>query len=131
MRTLTRSLELPASGRWLLAGTFVTTIGNGVQTFAVGKLLFDLTGSVAAFGVVIVVEQAINVAMQLVAGPWVDRGDARGTAIVVELTRGICVCVAGVMVGSASFFTWVVVMTLVIRVGQPFYRAATFSLGPA
>ena len=131
LRRPTHSIGLPAAGNWLLAGTFVTTVGNGVQAFAVGKLLYDLTGSIAAFGVVIIVEQAVNVLMQVLAGPWVDRGDPKRTCVQVEVVRGLVVCGASLMLGNGSFFGWVVLMTLVIRIAQPFYRAATFSLAPA
>jgi MFS family permease len=122
---------LPTPGLWLLAGTLVTAVGNGAQAFAVGKLLYDLTGSVAAFGAVLIIEQVLNVLVQFIAGPWVDRGDARRTGIQVEVVRGLCVCLASVALNAQTLFTWVVLLTLVIRTAQPFYRAATFSLAPA
>jgi MFS transporter len=123
---------LPAAGRWLLAGTFVTTIGNAMQTLTVGKLLYDRTGSIGAFGSVLILEQVITFVMQLVAGPWVDRGDPRRSCVQVEMVRGVVVCASGVMLMvSGHPIAWILVMTLVIRVAQPFYRAATFALGPA
>jgi MFS family permease len=131
MRWLTTRTGLPSAALWLLAGTFVTTMGNGVHTFAVGKLLYDRTGSVAAFGIVIIVEQASTFLMQLVAGPWVDRGNPRRTCIQVELIRGASICLASAMLGSDQLLVWVMLMTLIIRVAQPFYRATTFSLAPA
>lgn len=130
MRWLTRRTGLPAAGLWLLAGTFVTTVGNAMHTFAVGKLLYDRTGSVAAFGSVIILEQASAFLMQFVAGPWVDRGDPRRTSVQVELIRGLFICFASAMLGT-GLLTWIMLMTLVIRVAHPFYRAAMFSLAPA
>jgi MFS family permease len=120
------------ASRWLLAGTLVTTIGNAMQTLTVGKLLYDRTGSIAAFGYVLVFEQVITFVMQLIAGPWVDRGDPKRTAVQVELLRGSVICAAsGMLVVSHHTVAWILLMTLVIRVAQPFYRAATFALAPA
>jgi MFS family permease len=125
MRGLTAS-------RWLLAGTLVTTIGNAMQTLTVGKLLYDRTGSIAAFGYVLIFEQLITFLMQLVAGPWVDRGDPKRSCVQVELVRGTVICAASCMlVVSHHTVGWILLMTLVIRVAQPFYRAATFALAPA
>jgi MFS family permease len=123
---------LPAAGYWLLAGTFITTIGNALQTLTVGKLLYDHTGSIGAFGSVLIFEQIITFVMQLVAGPWVDRGDPRRTCVQVEMLRGVVICAASLMLMvSGHPVGWILVMTLVIRVAQPFYRAATFALAPA
>lgn len=123
---------MPTPGRWLLAGTFVTTIGNAMQSLTVGKLLYDRTGSIGAFGMVLIFEQVITFVMQLVAGPWVDRGDPRRSCLNVELIRGMVICGASAMlIASEPLIAWILVMSLVIRVAQPFYRAATFALGPA
>jgi MFS family permease len=120
------------AGRWLLAGTLVTTIGNAMQTLTVGKLLYDRTGSIAAFGYVLIFEQVITFLMQLIAGPWVDRGDPKRSCVQVELLRGTVICAAsGMLLVSRHTVAWILLMTLVIRVAQPFYRAATFALAPA
>ena len=61
--------RLPSAGLWFLAGTFASNIGNGMHTLAAGALLYQETGTVAAFGVVVAVEQAATFLMQLLAGP--------------------------------------------------------------
>jgi MFS transporter, DHA3 family, macrolide efflux protein len=131
MRGLMNATNLPPSGLWLLAATFVTTVGNGMQTLALSKLLYDQSGSAAAFGVILLFEQGLNIVMQLIAGPWVDRGDPQRTCVRVEFIRGICICLVSFCLGSQNLLWWIVLMSLVIRVAQPFYRAATFALAPA
>jgi len=124
--------QLPSAGLWLLGATLVTTVGNGMNTLTIGKLLFDQTGSAAAFGGVIIFEQAVAFLLQCVAGPWVDRGHPQKTCVQVELIRGLFICLASAMVATGQhIYTWVILMTLVIRVAQPFYRAAMFAIGPA
>ncbi|WP_054950387.1 MFS transporter [Numidum massiliense] len=125
-------LGVPPAGRWLLAATLVTTVGNGMHTLATGKLLYDSTGSVAAFGAVIIFEQVISFLMQVVAGPKVDRSDPKRTCVQVELIRGgLLIGFALAMLVSHNVFLWIMLMTLSIKVTQPFYRAATFALAPA
>lgn len=115
----------------MLFGTFVTTVGNAMHTLSVGKVLYDRTGSAAAFGAVIVFEQLVSFLLQFVAGPWVDRGDPRRTCVAVELFRGTVVAASAlVLATSPTVIGWIFVMSVAIRVAQPFYRAATFSLGP-
>ena len=131
MQQLSKRLGIPIAGLWLLAATFITTIGNGMQTFTIGLLLYDRTGSAAAFGGVIILEQGLTFLMQFIAGPWVDRGSPKRTCIQVEIIRGLFVCFASLMLGGDQVVLWIMLMTLVIRVAHPFYRAATFALAPA
>lgn len=131
MHRLIQRTQLPSAGVWLLAATFITTVGNGMHTFAVGKLLYDQTGSVAAFGTVLILEQVASFLTQFIAGPWVDRGSPRRTGVQVELLRGLCICLASLMLGGENMLGWIMLMTLVIRVAHPFYRAAMFALAPS
>ncbi|MFF4160748.1 MFS transporter [Streptomyces sp. NPDC001678] len=127
-----RGVSLGRTGRWLLAGTTATSIGGGMQTLAAGKLLYDRTGSIAAFGIVLIVEQVLTFTVPLVAGPWVDRGDPRRICTVIELGRGAAlVAIGAVMLTGPSPLGWIMAMSFCIKAGQPFYRGAIFSLAPA
>ncbi|HEY0992758.1 MAG TPA: MFS transporter, partial [Kofleriaceae bacterium] len=115
----------------LLAAVLVTNIGNGMHTLVVSKLLYDATGSSAAFGVVLVGEYAINFLLQLVAGSAVDRGNPRLVSVWADLLRGAFICIAAVMLGaSGSGKYWVFATVIVINAAKPFYRSATFALAP-
>lgn len=126
-----RNAKLPAAGWWLLGGSAATTVGNAMHTFTVGLILYADTGSVAAFGFVIMVEQALTFLVQAVAGPWIDTGDPRKVAIWVEMIRGSVVCICAILVAlTGNTLVLILIMTIVMRVAQPFYRAAMFSIGP-
>jgi MFS transporter, DHA3 family, macrolide efflux protein len=126
------STGLTLSARWFLAGTFASNIGNGIHTLAAGALLYQQTGTVAAFGVVIIIEQIVTVLMQLIAGPWVDRGDPRRIAVMAEVARGGIVCALALALAATDSpaMPWVLAMTVMIRVIHTFHRAATFAVTP-
>ena len=102
MRALMRLTGLPSAALWFLAGTFASNIGNGMHTLAAGALLYQQTGTVAAFGVVVVIEQAVTFLMQAVAGPSVDRGDPRRAAMLAEIVRGGCVCGLSLLLAASA-----------------------------
>lgn len=133
MPCLTRATGLPVPALWFLAGTFASNIGNAMHTLAAGALLYQQTGNIAAFGAVVVVEQAATFLMQVVAGPSVDRGDPRRSAIVAEMARGAAVCALSLLLVATpgNLFTIVLAMTVVIRCLHSFHRAGTFALTPA
>ncbi len=119
------------AGWWLLGGTLATSVGGGMQTLAAGKLLYDRTGSISAFGIVLIVEQVLTFTVPLIAGPWVDRGDPRRICTAIELIRGTALMAIGaVMLTGPSPLGWIMAMSLCIKAGQPFYRGAMFSLAP-
>lgn len=123
---------LPAQPNWLLFGTFVSSIGNGMHTLATGALLFEATGSVTAFAALIVFEQIVAVASLAGAGPCVDRSSPTRIAVLAEAVRGSVVLLLSALVMSATvdLASAIVVMTLVIRGCHGLHRAATFAMVP-
>jgi MFS transporter, DHA3 family, macrolide efflux protein len=116
--------------RLMLAANCVTNIGNGIQTIAVGKLLFDQTGSIAAFGWVIVFQYAVTFLLQFVAGPWVDRGNPKRICVAVDGVRGAVICVVTLLITRQHPVLGALLVTLAVQVGRPFYRSALFALEP-
>lgn len=119
------------SARLLLASTFITNVGNGMHTLTVGKLLYDHTGSAAVFGVVIIMEYAASFLFQLIAGPWVDRGNPKWSCVGASLARGSILLLASTMLATPQQTAWVIATALVIQAARPFFRAAQFALIPA
>lgn len=122
--------RLTRSAWWLIGAVFITDIGNGLYTLSVAKLLFDSSGSVAPFGTVIILEYLITALLQLVAGSWVDRSDLSRTAVTVDLLRGGFIVLAALAIPFGSPSWWIFASVLVINLGKPFHRAATFAMGP-
>jgi MFS transporter, DHA3 family, macrolide efflux protein len=132
MQVLMRLTGLPAPALWFLAGTLASNVGNGIHTLAAGALLYQQTGTVAAFGAVVVVEQAVTFLMQAIAGPSVDRGDPKRAAILAEIVRGLGVCGSSLLlfIGTTGALSLIMAMTVIIRVAHTFHRAGTFALSP-
>lgn len=119
------------SARLLLAASFISNVGSGMYTLTVGKLLYDHTGSAAVFGVVIVLEYASTFLFQLIAGPWVDRGNPKWSCVGASVARGGFILLASLMLATPQQTAWVIATSLVIQAAKPFYRAAQFALAPA
>ena len=128
-------LQLPTmtpAVRWFLIGTLASNIGNGLHTLTAGLLLYQHTGSVAAFGAVIAFEQAATFLMQVVAGPAIDRGCPRWIAMTAEVLRGGIVCGLSLLLAANpdNLMLLILAMTLVIRLAHPFHRSGIFALAP-
>jgi len=119
-----------ANARWVFSSAFITNIGNGMHTIALGKLLYDATGSAGAFGVIIIIEYAINGLALFFAGSVVDRGSPLRTMIAADVLSAAAVCGIVPLFGSEHLHFWLVLSILVINGAKPFYRAATFALAP-
>ncbi|HYF63110.1 MAG TPA: MFS transporter [Herpetosiphonaceae bacterium] len=121
---------LPAEGRWLLLGTLITNIGDGMHTITVGKLFYDKTGSVLAFGFVIVIEYVINFLLQFIAGTISDQRSPKTISMVCDLLRGSFIILASLLINTSYVYLGVLLSIGAINIAKPFYRAATFALTP-
>lgn len=108
---------------------FVTNIGNGMYTLAVSYVMYELTGSTAAFAGILVFESAFSVITQLFASVVVDDGRAKQCACFSDIIRGISVIIAGLIVGNGYPFA-IYIGVIAINLVRPFYRTAMFAIGP-
>jgi MFS family permease len=123
--------RLPVAARWTLGSVLITNVGNGMQQLCVGKMLYDQTGSIMAYGGVFIFEFLINFVVQIVAGPIVDRHVPKTIIVVTDLIRGLAVILASVLIGlGLSANACIFASILAINIGKPFYRSATFTVGP-
>lgn len=125
------SIKLSSTIRWTLSSVLITNIGNGIHTITIGKILYDETGSASSFGIVILFEYIINLLFQTVAGFLVDRSNPKLISIVSDLTTGVFITIASYFMTPKSVFWWILGSTIIINSSKPFYRSATFSIGPA
>lgn len=124
---------LPANAQLVLLSVFLTSIGNGMQTMAMSLLLYQATGSIASFGIVIIFETILNALLQLLAGSMVDRGNPKVICIICDLIRGIILCTVGILLFSLpniNVLLWAFLLSFCINIFTPFYRSATFVIGP-
>ncbi|HEY0062241.1 MAG TPA: MFS transporter [Telluria sp.] len=125
--------RLNRNARLMLSATMVSNIGNGIQTLTIGKLLYDSTGNVAAFGVVIVVEYLMLFLANALAGSAADRFAPRLTLVVVDAVRGLLVLAVSLLLylESGHQLALLTLVTVAVQVGKPFSKAARFALEPA
>lgn len=121
-----KQLSLPA--KLILLASLVTNIGAGIQSLALGKLLYANTGSIAAFGSIIILEYFTNFTTNLLAGPLVDRLRARRLALIVDFIRGSLICAISIVLAIQYSIYWVALITIAVQVGRPFYKSALFRL---
>lgn len=127
------SSTLPANAQLVLFSVLLTSIGNGMQTMAMSLLLYQKTGSIASFGIVIIFETILNALLQLLAGSMVDRGNPKVICIICDLIRGVILCTVGILLFSLpniNVLWWAFLLSFCINIFTPFYRSATFVIGP-
>ncbi|MEQ4454263.1 MFS transporter [Kosakonia sacchari] len=123
--------RLTTSAYLMLGANLVSNIGNGMRTLVAGIALYNQSGSAMDFGIVIVLEYIVLFVVNVLAGPWADRYNPKYTMLVVDLLRGITVCLVCTQLNSGYLFFWIALLTVVVQVGKPFYRSSTFVLEPA
>lgn len=110
-------------------GVLITNIGNGMYTLAIGKLLYDKTGLTTSFAFVLMIESILTFSTQAIASLAVDRGRAQKSAFIAEFGRGVTVIICGILV-LMGYPLSIFFATVIINLLRPFYRTATFAIGP-
>lgn len=110
-------------------GVLISNIGNGMYTLAVGKLLYDKTGSATSFAFLIMIESVLTFSTQAIASSAVDRGRAKQCSFIAEAVRGLAVIFAAAL-AIAGYPISILFAAIVINLLRPFYRTASFAIGP-
>lgn len=122
-------MTLSRNSKFLLLSVLISNIGNGIQLLTVGKVLYDKTGSLGAFGFVILSEQLIKFILQLFSGSYVDSRNPRNVIIASDAIRGIILLLLLLCFWSNDWITiGLIVTTLAINTVKPFYNASLFAV---
>lgn len=115
-----------------LSGTFISNVGNGMFALIVSKALYDETGSVGAFGLVLVIQNVVTVLLNIVAGQRSDHTDPQRLSVGSNVVSGMLTLSAAVWCIWTPESLTVALMTLTaaLSVVTPFFRAANFTLIP-
>ncbi|MBB2162442.1 MFS transporter [Gluconacetobacter sacchari] len=125
------SLEQRKNERILLTSTIVSCIGSGASSILIGKLLYELTGSVGAFGTLIFVDFVLAMVVNLVGGGWIDRANAKAILCGNELARGCVLLIIGWLLWlNVKYWMLVMLLLYTLRVGQHLSKLSMFSLLP-
>jgi len=118
---------------WL--GQFVSTLGSGLTSFALGVWVYETTGSATLFAVNLVVWTLPHLAALPVAGVLTDRWDRRLVMILSDTGAGLSSLFAAVMLLTGELEVWHVYVATFFSSGfnafqWPAYSAATSLLVP-
>ena len=118
---------------WL--GQFVSTLGSGLTSFALGVWVYETTGSATLFAVNLVVWTLPHLAALPVAGVLTDRWDRRLVMILSDTGAGLSSLFAAVMLLTGDLEVWHVYVATFFNSGfsafqWPAYSAATSLLVP-
>lgn len=123
--------EIPLNIKWILIATLISNIGNGMNTIAISKLLYDKTGSALAFGGVILLDYVIAFGFQFISGSVVDRNNPKKVSITSDCIRGIVLALTGIAVNTVNNGIYLLPISLIIvNIVNPFYRSSNFKIVP-
>jgi MFS family permease len=110
--------------RRFIASVLVSNVGNGLFLVGLSKILYERSGSPAAFGIVLVIQDAARIAAQPLAGPLADQLPVRWLLVGADSARAVPLLAVGLGLASSTL-SLVAVGGLVLAV-EPFYRVASF-----
>lgn len=111
---------------WL--GQFISAIGTGLGSFALGVWLYETTGSATQFGLLSAVAGVTIMLLSPVAGVLADRMDRRKLLILADLGAGITTLTMAALLFTGLLEPWNVYPIVVLMVGFTAFQApALFS----
>lgn len=120
-----KSLSLQA--KMFLLGTFITNVGNGLYVLGVSKHLFDLTGSVLPFGMILLSEFLFKLVLQGGSGYCADRYGPVKMFLFSDFSRFSLFLISAIFLQYQSVFVAVVISTFAVNFFKPFYIASAYS----
>ena len=113
----------------LWVGQLVSTMGTALAELAASILVYRLTGSAAAVGLMLIAAAGPSVVLGLIAGVYVDRLDRKKILVACDLIRAIAIAFVPFLLvhfGVAALF---VAIAFVASISQ-FYAPANASILP-
>lgn len=122
--------QLDRKAYFLLLNVLFTNIGLGGHSLMTGILIYNVTGSVVAFATTLSLGFALDLVGQFFGGGILDRISPRSTANFVNISRGLLIIIAGILVIVTQSIVGVIIVSLYMSIMGPAYRASIFSLSP-
>lgn len=114
----------------LLAGQFVSVIGDALAAVAVLWWVLQSTGSVALMASVAAVLALVGLLASPFAGVWVDRLDRRRLMMAADAARALCYGAISVLAAGGHLPIWALIALLAVAraIGAAFFPALMASL---
>ncbi len=110
-------------------GQLVSTMGTALAELAAAILVYKLTNSAAAVGLMLIASAGPSVVLGLIAGVYVDRFDRKKILIACDLTRAAAVALIPFLLDQFGVAALFIMIALVASVSQ-FYAPANSSVLP-
>ena len=112
----------------ILFSTSFTSFGNGMFNIIIGKLLYDRTGSITAFGLTFMVEAIISILLQIFAGSAIDKLDPKWVMNLFGFIKGFSTIFTSLLIIFTEFSPIVLIgiLVIIINFGKPFERTGSF-----
>lgn len=125
-----KKLKLASSSVYLyLLGTFVSNLGDGIFTLIISKILYDKTGSVSAFGLVLIIQNVASFMLNLLAGYIADIKKPQFISEIADSLRGIMIILGIIFLRlSNNIIVVLMILMLILNLIVPFFRAANFKI---
>lgn len=125
-----KKLKLASSSVYLyLLGTFVSNLGDGIFTLIISKILYDKTGSVSAFGLVLIIQNVASFMLNLLAGYIADIKKPQFISEIADGLRGIMIILGIIFLRlSNNIIVVLMILMLILNLIVPFFRAANFKI---
>lgn len=111
-----------------LFGTFISNLGDGIFTLIISKVLYDKTGSVSAFGLVLIVQNLASFLLNLVAGYVADIKRPQLISEIADSLRGIILILSVIFLGAGDIVAILMISMILLNLIMPFFRAANFKI---
>ncbi|MFS0558133.1 MFS transporter [Brevibacillus sp. 179-C9.3 HS] len=120
------------SYRWILFGQLISELGASLGTLANSWLIYQATGSQSAVGQMWLLYFVPSLAIQLIAGPYIDRFDKKRVMIFSQWMRAAAFGLSFAVITSGTDSLWPLYFTALINgLVQPLYVPASQALLPA
>jgi DHA3 family macrolide efflux protein-like MFS transporter len=116
-------------------GQLVSLTGSGLTSFALGVWVYETTGSVTAYALVVLCTMAPNILFSPLAGALVDRWDRRWAMVLSDTGAGLCTLAIVLLLNARSLQLWLILLATAASsafsaIQWPAYSAATTLMVP-
>jgi DHA3 family macrolide efflux protein-like MFS transporter len=134
---LTRRIALRGVPAFILIwfGQLISLVGSGLTSFALGVWVYEITGSVIAYALVVLCTMTPNILFSPLAGALVDRWDRRWAMVLSDTGAGLCTLAIVLLLNTRSFQLWPILLATAgssafSAIQWPAYSAATTLMIP-
>ncbi len=112
-------------------GSIISMMGNAVTRFALGRVVYDNTGSSFLYAVFLLTGTVFKAFVPMIVGPYMDRVSRRNTIINTDVFYTIMFVILAIITGTGFFsFPVYLLIAIIFGVADSIYMVAYDSFYP-